>query len=78
MLQKHSPRLETRFAETVLISPLWASFTLWLPSTAPVTKTGQREKWKENKKRGKKKKKKRYSILVRGQKEVLLVEGIHL
>lgn len=44
MQQKHSPRLETHFAKTVLISPLWASFTLWLPSTEPVTKTGQRKR----------------------------------
>ena len=36
-----SPRLETCFGKTVLISPLWASFTLWLLSTPPVTKTEQ-------------------------------------
>lgn len=50
MLQKHSPRLETRFVKTVVISPLWASFTLWLSSTSPVTKTGQRKEEGEQKK----------------------------
>ena len=54
VLQNHSPRLETRFAKTVLISPRWASFTLWLPSAAPVTKTGHGEKGRRIRKEKKK------------------------
>lgn len=73
VLQNHSPRLETRFAKTVLISPRWASFTLWLASAAPVTKTGHREKGRRIRKG--KKKKVRYSVVVRGQREVPVVKA---
>ena len=45
----NSPRLEMRFGETVLISPPWASFTLWLLSAAPVNKTGRNKQEGEQK-----------------------------
>lgn len=44
-----SPRLETRFGETVFISPPWASFTLCLLSAAPVNKTGRKRRKGEQK-----------------------------